>query len=1096
MVGPFRIERGAQIDRTRPVHFTFDGRALTGFAGDTLASALLGAGVRVVGRGMKFHRPRGVLTAGMEEPNALVTIGAGARRETCVRATMQPLYKGLEATSQNCWPSLSFDIGRLNDVLHPLFPAGFYNKTFIWPSWHTFEPAIRRIAGLGVAPEGEDPDRYEWRNAHCDVLVVGGGAAGMLAAYLAGRSGARVILLESDTRLGGGMNWESALGASTRSGSTLKGPTPEASTLQASASAPGAAPHENSAHDAIQQLAATSGLRVLLQTTAVGCYDHGVVAAIEKLGGRVPSAGPNAPAVPNASTASTAPNAPTASSASNASNVPNAPNASDPSNASSPSNGTDSREASSPPNATNPPNPSNIRERWWRIRAKHIVLASGAFEQPLAFPFNDRPGIMLCDSIRHYLNRYSVAAGQCVALATNNDSAYQVALDLRTAGISVPVLLDTRAEPPAELTSAVRSAGVAVHRDARILRTHGSPSISSLEFTATTASRERFTTRIQCDALGMSGGWNPVAHLYCQAGGRLRFDAHDACLVPDGKLENVHAVGAAAGQFDTRTALQETQTTLSKILESLGLPMYAGPPLWQELSGAQPTRRTPQSIGKRTATGPLGYNESALRDRTWLDFQHDVTVSDIDLAVRENLVSVEHVKRYTTVGMSIDQGKTSNLNALAVLADRTQRTIAEVGTTTFRPMFVPVTLGAIAGGRNGRFYKPKRLLPAHVHHEQSGAHFEDYGGWQRPTCYPRAGESHSAAIEREARAVRAGVGLYDASPLGKLLVRGPDAAEFLNRIYANSMDTLPVGRVRYGLMLNEQGIVIDDGVCARLSGEEFWVNTTSAGSSRISAWFEEWLQGEWPQLQVVLTDVTSGWATINVAGPHARDTLARFPSDIDFSREAFPHMHVRIGTFCDVPCRVLRVSFTGELSYEISVPADFGASLWERLYAAGQEFAVTPFGVEAILLMRTEKGYLHIGADTDGTTVPDDIGFGAALSRKASDFVGRRSLTLPENLRKDRLQLVGLRCLDGPDAFTAGAHLLSDPLAKLPQLTSGYLTSAVFSPTLGTHVGLGLLKDGRARLGQTIHVVDAGKQSRAEVVNPAHFDPAGGRLNA
>jgi sarcosine oxidase subunit alpha len=1002
MAGPFRLEQGGRIDRTRQVRFTFDERPLAGFAGDTLASALLGSGVRVVGRGMKFHRPRGILTAGMEEPNGLLTLGTGATREPGVRAPMQPLFEGLQATSQNRWPSLGFDVGRLNDVLHPLFPAGFYNKTFIWPSWHTFEPVIRRIAGLGVAPEGTDPDRYEWRNAHCDVLVVGGGAAGMQAAYLAGRSGARVMLLESDRALGGEMNWASP---------------------------------KTSRDPAITPLASIPGLRVLLQTTAVGFYDHGFVTALEK-----PNAYP--------------------------------------------------RSAKSYPAKSAP----RCRERWWRIRAQRIVLACGAFEQPLAFPFNDRPGVMLCDAIRHYLNRYAVAAGKRIALATNNDSAYQVALDLRAAGIEVPCLLDTRAHPPPSLAMALRAVGVAVHHGARILRTEGDAGIHALEFTADvpprpagseTASSQRPTMRIQCDALGMSGGWNPVAHLYCQAGGRLRFDTHNACLVPDGQLETIHAVGGAAGQFDRRAALEEARNTIASVLESLRLTMKASAPLWPDLPSHE----------HRTATGALGYSSPAHRDRTWLDFQHDVTVSDIDLAVRENLVSVEHVKRYTTVGMSVDQGKTSNLNALAVLAEQSQRSLPDVGTTTFRPMFVPVTLGAIAGGRNGRFYYPRRLLPAHAHHERLGAHFEDYGGWQRPACYPQTNESILGATQREAQAVRTGVGLYDASPLGKFLVRGPDAAEFLNRVYANSVDTLQPGRVRYGLMLNEQGIVIDDGVCARLSAEEFWVNTSSGGAGRISAWLEEWLQGEWPELQVVVTDVTSGWATLNVAGPKAREVLAHLPCDIDLSRKAFPHMQVRSGTLCGLPCRMLRVSFTGELSYEISVPADFGSSLWERLCTVGKPFGMTPFGVETILQMRTEKGYLHIGGDTDGTTVPDDIGFGTAFARKPSDFIGRRSLTLPENLRKDRLQLVGLRCVDGPDAFTAGAHLLDDSLGKLPQRTAGYLTSAVFSTTLGSHVGLGLLRNGRSRLGQTIHVVDGGRQSRAEVVNPTHYDPSGERLN-
>jgi sarcosine oxidase subunit alpha len=585
--------------------------------------------------------------------------------------------------------------------------------------------------------------------------------------------------------------------------------------------------------------------------------------------------------------------------------------------------------------------------------------------------------------------------------------------------------------------------------------------------------------------LAMSGGWNPVAHLYCQSGGRLKFDSHHACLVPDGGLESMHAVGAAAAHFDAHVAMEHVRSTVASIAATLNLLITNELPKWAEYAPA-PLRR---------ATGALGYSGGTHRDRTWLDFQHDVTVSDVDLAARENLVSVEHVKRYTTVGMSIDQGKTSNLNALAVLAERTNRTIPEVGTTTFRPFFVPVTLGAIAGGRTGRFYRPTRLLPAHRQHEALGAHFEDYGAWKRPACYPRAKETHAAAIHREVRAIRDSVGLYDASALGKFLVRGPDAAEFLDRMYANTMRALRPGQVRYGCMLNERGVIIDDGVCARLSPEEFWVNTTSAGASRIGDWFEEWLQGEWPRMQVAVTDVTDAFATINLAGWKAREVLASLPCDIDLSPENFPHLQARAGRLCGVPCRILRVSFTGELSYEISVPADYGAALWERLYAAGESIGITAFGVEALLIARMEKGYLHVGTDTDGSTVPNDIGFGAAVAKKTTDFIGRRSLFLAENLRPDRLQCVGLQCIGDPRAFNAGAHLVDSKVVQLPRRTSGYLTSACASPTLNAHVGLGLLSNGRARLGETMYVIDGGLQSEAVVVSQTHYDAAGEGFN-
>jgi sarcosine oxidase, subunit alpha len=987
MAASFRLKNGGQIDRTRSLRFTFDGRALHGFEGDTVASALLANGISVVGRGMKFHRPRGILSAGIEEPNALLTVGTGARREPTARATVEPLVDGLVAASQNRWPSVRFDFGRINDLLYRLLPAGFYNKTFIWPSWHLFEPAIRHMAGLGVAPNEPDPDDYEWRNAHCDVLVIGGGAAGLLAAFIGGRGGARVLLLESDRALGGSLNWQ-------------RGPVGHMT------------PDLRVCH-AVEALNALPQVRILLNTTAVGAYDHEVVTAVQR---------------------------------------------------------------------SLPSDRVKWRQRWWRIRAKRVVLATGAFEQPLVFPFNDRPGIMLADAIRHYLNRYAVAAGQRVALATNNDSAYQVALDLKAAGISVPCLLDSRPQPSPERLRAASSAGIEVHSDARITATRGRLHIESFRF----AARGTPQRDIACDALGVSGGWNPVAHLYCQAGGRLRFDVGKACLVPDGQLEPIHAVGSAAGAFTLNAAMVQVSSVMSALLRTMNLTGDTPIPQWADYPHSEP----PINVGT------IGYTDDTRRDRAWVDFQHDVTVSDIDLAVRENFVSVEHVKRYTTVGMSIEQGKTSNLNALAVLANRTNRTIPEVGTTTFRPLFAPVTLGTIAGGRNGRFYRPVRLLPAHGQHVALGASFEDYGGWQRPACYPKNGETPSAARQRELLAIRSGVGIFDASPLGKLLVRGPDAADFLDRMYANTMRTLAPGRVRYGFMLNERGVIIDDGVCARLSPVEFWVNTTGAGAGRISAWFDEWLQGEWPDLQVVSTDVTSALATITVAGPKARDVLASLPSDIDVSREAFPHMHVRVGSLCGVPCWILRVSFTGEISYEISVPAEFGASLWERICTAGQGLGIEPFGVEALLSARAEKGYLHVGADTDGGTVPADVGFGEAIAKKVGDFVGRRSLTLAENCRPDRLQLVGLRCVGSTEAFSAGAHLLDSKLSRVPQDTAGYLTSACSSPSLNEHIGLGLLRNGRARLGETVYLFDQGKQSSAVVVGPAHYDPAGTRPDA
>ncbi|HVO46038.1 MAG TPA: sarcosine oxidase subunit alpha family protein [Steroidobacteraceae bacterium] len=998
MSGPFRLPTGGAIDRSRSLRFTFDGRPLSGFAGDTLASALLGAGVRVVGRSFKFHRPRGILSAGVEEPNALLTVGHGKRRDINVRATLEPLADALRLESQNRWPALNFDLGRINDALHPLLAAGFYNKTFLWPSWHWFEPAIRRMAGLARAPEGPDPDRYAWRNHHCDVLVVGAGPSGLLAATLAARAGARVLVLERDRVPGGSWNWQ---------GQAARGPQPS----------------DRIAAAAIG-LARSDNVRLLLNTTAVAMYDHGVVTAVEKC------ADPPVSAEQRTGTA----------------------------------------------------------QRWLRIRARQIVLATGAIEQPQAFPYNDRPGIFLAGAAQHYLHRYGVAVGRRVVVTTNNDSAYSVAADLARAGLTVRALLDTRLAPDAELTASMRLHGIQVHTQVAITGTTGR-SLDGIRFTsAETGPR---IEHLECDALAMSGGWNPVAHLYCQAGGRLHHDERQACLVPDGQLESVLAVGAASARFELSSALEHTRSVIPAALTRLGKPPRdENLPQWAQAGVARTA----------AAVGPLGYTGERLRSRTWIDFQHDVTAADIELAVRENLLSVEHVKRYTTVGMALDQGKTSNLNAMAVLGAQSGRTLAEVGTTTFRPPFIPVTLGAIAGGRNGDFYKPRRLLAAHETHASLGARFEEYGAWTRPACYPRAGESAAQACLREMRTVRAQAGLFDGSPLGKFLVRGPDAAPFLDRIYANTMSTLEPGRVRYGIMLSERGILIDDGVCARLGPEEFLVNTSSGGAARIGAWLEEWLQGHWSDLRVLVTDVTSEWATFAVAGPNARQILSALDCDIDLGREVFPHMQVRAGRLLGLPCRILRVSFTGELTYEISVPADHASPLWRALLSAGEPHGLCAYGVEALLVMRIEKGYLHVGGDTDGTTVPDDVGFGPALGKKTSDFIGRRSLRLAEHIRPDRMQLVGLSCTGDPAAFTAGAHLMpADPQsdtrdARSLTVSQGYLTSACYSPSLDRHVGLGMLVNGRARHGESIRIVQLDGQTRATVVTPTHLDPTGERL--
>lgn len=972
---PFRLARGGRIDRSRILRFSFDGRRLTGHPGDTLASALLANGVRVVARSIKFHRPRGVMSAGVEEPSAIVTVGRGAYREPNIRATQQPLYDGLEAFGQNAWPSVHFDCGRCADALHSLFAAGFFNKTCMWPRWSWYQGFVRRAAGLGQAPCAADPDVYVSRHASCDVLVVGGGRSGLRAALAAARAGKRVVLAEKERELGGALLWERTF---------FDGLEPEAYRERL-----------------LREVAETPGIRVITDSCVAGAYDHGLFLVEERLGWQ---------------------------------------------HGAGASSGTLLRDP---------------RVRAWKLRAAEVILATGAIEQPLTFPYNDRPGIMLAGAVRRYLNQFAVVPGRRVVVATNNDDAYLTALDLHATGVQIAAILDTRETSSEVCRRGAAAHGIRVICGAVLVGTHGSPALRSVDVEHANEYRERLT----CDCLAVSGGWNPALDLLAQARGRVRFDSARRCFAPD-ELP----AGWSMGEASASDGIAASGTTADG----------AGA-LDRELL---------------VAVGDAG-DPRQHRARAWLDFAHDVTAQDLDIAVRENFVSIEHLKRYTTTGMSLDQGKTSNLNTLVLLARKTKRTVDETGTTTFRPMFTPVTLGAIAGGRRGCFYHIVRELPSYAEQLTLGATLEDMGGWLRPVAYPRRDESEEQAVRREVRAVRTRVGLFEASPLGKILVRGPDAAELVERVYANTMRTLPVGRIRYGIMLNEKGAILDDGVCARFAEHEFWISATSGNAARIALWLEEWLQGEWLDLCVTTTAVTDEWATLTVSGPRASGLMRRLPSDLDFSRDSFPHMHAREGKLAGIETRVLRVSFTGEPTYEINVPSDYAASLWRMLMDAGEHDGIQPFGIEALQTLRVEKGHIHVGMDTDGTTIPADIGFGDPVARKTSDFIGRRSLLLAENRREGRLQLVGLIPRDRSQPLVAGAHLVTGRAGTRSGIASeGYVTSARFSPMLGHYIALGLLARGRARHGTMVRVFSGRHEFEAEVVPPAFYDPMGRRLDA
>ncbi len=978
-MNPGRLASGGLIDWTRPLRFSFNGRPYSGFHGDTLASALLASGVRTVGRSFKYHRPRGVYSAGDEEPCALVETGEGARRVPNCRATLVPLTEGLVASSQHCWPSVDFDLGRAFDFTHALWPAGFYNKTFKWPSWQLWEGLLRRAAGLGRAPADPDPDRYEQVNAHCDLLICGGGPAGLMAALTAGRAGLRVILADQGESLGGSLLWEQ-VSLDERPGVTW-------------------------AEEACAELASLPRVQLLPRTAVTGVYDHHVTALLQS--------------------------------------------------------GRDTA----------------WRECLWTVRPRHILLASGAIEQGLIFPDNDRPGIMLAGSVRHYLNRYAVAPGGQAVVATNNDSAYQTAFDLARCGIPVPAIVDQREEVDPELQRSLSDMGIRLFTGAWVGGTWGSKGLRGISVRRPDG---RSQARLECDLLAVSGGWSPRVHLLAQARGGLRFDERSQSFVPDRLPAGITVAGAANGSATLAETLAGAAQATRAICEALG---------------CTATPAAVPAITRRIVESPdvAAPELQRVRRRQWIDLAHDVTVSDAELAVREGYVSVEHFKRYTTTGMSVDQGKTGNLNAFIVLGALTSRSIGEVGTTTFRPPYAPVSLGALAGYRKDEFYSPRRYLPAHALHVELGAAFQDYG-WQRPDCYPRDGESHLQAIHREVRAVRTTAGVFDNSPIGKIEVYGPDAADFLERIYINRVTTLAIGRARYGLMLNENGVIIDDGVFTRLAEDHFLVNTTSGGVARIAAMMEEWLQCEWPQLRVLIDDVTTRWANFTIAGPRAREVVAALGTHADLSATSLPHMAAACGTVAGLEARIVRVSFSGEASYEVNIPARQAPEFLRAALETGAPFGIEPYGVEALMLLRLEKGYLHVGSDTDGSSTPDDVGWGHVARGKASDFIGRRSLSRPANLDPERKQLVGLEPLDPAQEVRPGGHLLIGTARQAPAVTDGWITSAAFSPTLGRYVALAVLRAGRAKMGETVTVCDESKRYEMRVVSPVFYDPDHERL--
>ncbi len=993
MTQSHRLAEGGEIDRSQPLSFLFEGRTYQGFAGDTLASALIANGVRLVGRSFKYHRPRGLYAAGAEEPNGLLDVTLGGRHEPNARATLVDLVDGMIARGVNADPDLEHDRHAGLDRLARFLPAGFHYKTFMRPKWADYEPRIRRMAGLGKLAPGSVAPPQPVSHAHCDLLIVGGGPAGLAAARAAAASGLSVWLIELERRLGGQLLWRQT---------EIEG-------------MPGAAWAEAT----VAQLE-TAGVRVMTRTMAAAYYDQNHVLLLEQESQR-----PRQDGWPS--------------------------------------------------------------ERLWLLQAGRVILASGAHERPLVLPDNDRPGVMGAAAAAVYARRYAALAGRRVLVATNNDDAYESALVLKQAGAAV-ALADLRSAPAQALLTRMDEADIEVYVGHQPLAVEGHLAVQGVRLgrTSTTVGAKGgagATLGRDIDLLCLSGGWSPAVHLFSQSGGKLAYDTRIAGFRPDRTVQEVESVGAANGSFGLQDCLNEGHRAAEQAASALGKTAAGEAPSGQEVApfGGHEI----QAFWRSRVAGA----------RQWIDFQNDVTAKDVSLAAREGYVSVEHLKRYTTLGMATDQGKSSNVNGLAILGQETRREPGEVGTTTFRPPYSPLSLAAIAGLRRDALVATRRELPALAAHRESGALFRDYGLWSRPACYPKPGESEAEAIQREALDARRHVGLLDASSLGKIAVVGPDAATFVDRLYYNRLDNLKLGRLRYCLMLRETGIVLDDGVVARLSDQRYLLSPSSSHTDHILHALEEWHQGEWPDLKVDFLDETQAWATLSLSGQRAPEVMAGLETDIDWSDAALPHMAFAEGRVEGLRARIARVSFTGERGYEISVPARYGSALWRHLLRLGRVAGITPYGIEALSILRAEKGFILIGRDTDGTTMPQDLGMLGPLRSKQTNFVGRRSLDLPEARRADRRQLVGLQVLDEGGPLANGAHTVVERDGR--PVSTGYVTSSYWSPMLRRPIALALVARGRALQaeGARLEVFHLGARRPARVVSPCFFDPTGGRLH-
>jgi len=1002
MSNNFRLESGEGINQTEKISFKFNGKTLFGYKGDSLASALLANGIHLIGRSFKYHRPRGILSSGSEEPNALVQIIKDkdkAKTDPNVRATQIEIYEGLEAQSQNCWPNVKFDIGEINSIFSSILPAGFYYKTFMWPSklWRKYEYFIRKSAGLGKSPTEKDPDKYDHKYYHCDVLIVGGGPAGITAALMAAKSGNKILLVDEKPEFG------KNLLSSSKENIKINDLSP-AEWIKVKR----------------KELLNFKNIKTLNRTTVSAYHNYNYLIMMQSL--------------------------------------------------------TDHLSENE--------KKGKIRQRLWKVRAKKVILATGSIERPLVFDGNDRPGIMLSSAVKKYLNFYGVKCGNKIIIFTNNDSAYETAIELHNKNLKVQAIVDIREESSGDLPKKCNELGLKIYWKHTIVSSSGHTKVKNVSVMKLSKDNSVVIGKkinIKCDSVAMSGGWTPAVHLFTQSGGKLDFNNQNFCFYPKKTTQKQISIGSCNGTFKLADIINESNQKTSEFINQN---------VENKNKISEPKEGDLENIWLLPSNKALG------KTKSFIDFQNDVTAKDIKLALREGYKSIEHVKRYTTTGMATDQGKIANMHALGIVAETTNTKMGDLGTTTFRPPYTPLTFGAIVGRNVNQFFDIIRRTPIHSWHKKNNAKFEDVGQWKRAWYYPIDNESMFDAVQRESKAARTKAGILDASTLGKIDIQGSDTSEFLNRVYTNAWNKLAIGKCRYGLMLNDDGMVYDDGVTTRLNENHYIMTTTTGGAATVMSKLEDFLQTEWPELKVYLTSVTDHFATVSVCGPHSKKILEKVTENIDYSDQNFPHMSFKEGSINKIKCRVMRISFTGELSYEINIQANYGQSVWERCMDAGKEYGITPYGTEAMHLLRAEKGFIIAGQETDGTVTPIDLQMDWIVSKKKYDFIGKRSLYRSDTAREDRKHYVGLLTKDPNEILEEGAQIVAEVKNRPPMDMIGHITSSYYSPNLNKSIALAVVKNGKKLKGKKLFVPMVNKTIEVTVSDPVFLDKEGTRLNA